>query len=169
MNVGRTMCVGLIALGAGWLVPRPAVADTDPAKASADAGSPAALVKDLYARHAKDEDPFAKPEDRALVERFFDKPLADAIGKDATVPEGELGALDADPLYDAQDTDIKKLTVGTPVITGETAKVVVTFENIGEKRAVTYLLVKRPVGWRISDIEYADHRRLLGIYKKASR
>ena len=130
---------------------------------------PDALVKDLYARHEKGDDPFAKPEDRALVERFFDKPLADAIRKDAVDSKGEVGAMDADPLYDAQDFDIKKLAIGTPTVNGETAKVVVTFENFGKKETVTYLLSKKAVGWRISDIQYREGPSLLSIYKNASR
>jgi Protein of unknown function (DUF3828) len=137
---------------------------------AADQGvQPSALVKDLYARRAKGTDPFSKPEDRALVERFFDKPLADAIRKDAADAKGEVGAMDADPLYDAQDMDIKKFAIGAAEMTGETAKVVVSFENLGEKTAVTYLLVKRAVGWRISDIQYGEGPSLLAIYKNATR
>jgi uncharacterized protein DUF3828 len=158
---GEKVCPGLIALA--LLALAPATASTG------EAALPGALVRDLYARHAKGNGPFAEPEDRALVERFFDEPLAEAIRKDAIDAKGEVGAMDADPLYDAQDTDIKKLTFGTPSITPETAKVVVAFENFGEKRTVTYLLVKKGVGWRISDVQYADGRSLFAIYRSATR
>jgi hypothetical protein len=75
--------------------------------------------------------------------------------------------MDSDPLYNAQDMDIKKLAVGAPAITGGTARVVVSFENFGKKETVTYLLIKRPVGWRISDVQYDRGPSLLAIYKNA--
>jgi hypothetical protein len=117
------LCTGLFALAT--------LAFPVAVRAADEAALPYALVEDLYARHAKGNGPFSKPGDRALLERFFDKPLADAIRKDAVDAKGQVGAMDADPLYDAQDTDIKKFVIGTPAITGETARVVVTFENFG--------------------------------------
>ncbi len=139
-----------------------------PAAGGDEAAGPAALVRDLYARGTKGKSPFAQPEDKALLERFFARPLADAIRKDARDAKGELGAMDADPLYDAQDFDIKNFTVGAPVIEADTAKVVVSFENFGKKQAITYLLTRTATGWRIADIQYAVGRSLLAIYRHAA-
>ena len=139
-----------------------------PAAGGDEAASPAALVKELYARGTKGKSPFDRPGDKALLERFFARPLADAIRKDARDAKGELGAMDADPLYDAQDFNIKNFTVAPPVVSGDTAKVVVSFENFGEKTTVTYLLTRTAAGWRIADIQYADGRSLLAIYRHAA-
>jgi hypothetical protein len=45
---------------------------------------------------------------------------------------------------------------------------VVSFENSGQKYAFTYLLTRTPAGWRIADIQYAEGRSLLGIYRHAA-
>jgi Protein of unknown function (DUF3828) len=139
-----------------------------PAAGADEAASPAALVQELYARGTKGASPFERPEDKALLERFFARPLADAIRKDAKDAKGEIGAMDADPLYDAQDFDIKNFAVGAPAIAGRTAKVAVSFQNFGEKTTVTYLLTRTAAGWRIADIQYADGRSLLAIYRRAA-
>lgn len=130
-----------------------ASAQTSPA-AQTPAISPDALVKDLYAQHDKKNSPFFQTKNRALVDKYFDKPLADLIWKDANDSSGEVGALNADPLYNAQDTEIKNFSVGQPKIENGKAKVVASFENFGEKRSVNYELVQKGSDWKIEDINY---------------
>ncbi|MGI8788721.1 MAG: DUF3828 domain-containing protein [Pyrinomonadaceae bacterium] len=127
--------------------------------------APDALVRDLYDQQKKDKGPFFQTKNRALVDKYFDKNLADLIWKDAKEANGEVGALDADPLYNAQDTDIKKFSIGQAKITGERAEVPVTFENFGEKKSFIFMLVQQNSDWKISDIKYGGGSTLTGIFK----
>ena len=127
--------------------------------------APDALVKDLYKQHDADKSPFFQKKSRASVDKYFSKSLADTIWKEANEPRDGAGALDADPLYFAQDTDIKNFVVNQPKITGDKAEVVVTFDNYKEKEKFIYPLVKENGEWKISDINYGD-LTLTGIYKE---
>lgn len=126
--------------------------------------APDALVKDLYKQHDADKSPFFQTKSRALVDKYFDKNLADLIWNEAKEPKDGIGALEADPLYSAQDTDIKNFAVGEPKITGEKAEVVVTFNNYTQKERFIYSLVKQNGAWKISDINYGDYT-LVKLYK----
>lgn len=120
----------------------------------AQIGSPEALVADLYKQHDAKRSPFFQNKNRALVDKYFTKATADLIWKDATTRGNEVGALGADPLYDAQDTDIKKFNVGKAALNGEKAAVTVTFENFGEKKIIAFALVTEAGKWKIDDISY---------------
>jgi hypothetical protein len=115
---------------------------------------PDALVADLYRQHNRKRSPFFQTRSRALVNKYFNKTLADLIWKDATTKKEEVGALDGDPLYDAQDMQIKNFVVGKASIEEGTAQVPVSFENFDKKVQIKFLLIKTPAGWRISDISY---------------
>ena len=128
---------------------------------------PDALVAELYKRHDKKHGPFFQTKDRALVDRYFERGTADLIWKDAVGSKGEVGALDADPLYDAQDTDIKNFSVGQPKYEDGRAEVTVSFENFGEKQKIVFLLVSKDGTWKISDIKYSDGRTLKGMLKES--
>lgn len=143
--------------------------ETTAAAGEAKKTAPDALVKDLYEQHNKKNSPFFQTKNRALVDKYFDKNLADSIWKDAKSANGEVGALDGDPLYDAQDTNIKKFAVGAAKITGERAEVPVGFINFEEKRSFTFILVQRNGEWKISDINYGDGSTLTGIFKENSQ
>src|ERR1700730_7581755 len=109
--------------------------------------SPNALVADLYRAHNHKQSPFFQTRSRARLYEYFEKSLADMIWKDAVTSKGEVGALDGDPLYDAQDMEIKKFVVGQPVYEGGKAKVRVTFTNYGEAKALVFTLVNGTSGW----------------------
>ena len=82
------------------------------------------------------------------------KSLNDLFAKDqAETPEGDVGRLDFDPYIDGQDYDIKKLVIHDAVITGDTAKVEVTFSNFDTAEDMFFSLVKEPDGWKIDDVE----------------
>src|SRR5206468_7220680 len=68
--------------------------------------SPDALVKDLYRAHDQKRGPFFQTKSRALLDKYFEKTLANMIWKDRVTSKGEVGVLDGDPLYDAQDMEI---------------------------------------------------------------
>lgn len=128
--------------------------------------TPSALVADLYRVHNAHKSPFFQDKNRALVDKYFTKATADLIWKDATTARGEVGALDGDPLYDAQDTQIKRFMVGAAVVAGEKATVPVTFTNYGKKKTVTFALVKEGVKWKIDDISYGTDYTLVSLLKE---
>jgi hypothetical protein len=127
--------------------------------------SPNALVADLYRVHNRKHSPFFQTRSRALLYKYFAKGLADMIWKDAVSSKGEVGALDGDPLYDAQDMEIKKFAIGKPSYEGGKAKVNVTFDNFGKPQSFVFTLVNGRTGWRINDIEYGEGRSLRGYLK----
>ena len=118
--------------------------------------APDALVADLYRQHDRKRSPFFQTRSRALVNKYFARNLADLIWKDAVDSKGEVGALGADPLYDAQDTEIKNFVVGKPQSFNDpdVVDVLVSFENFGKKVQISFLLIKANTGWKISDVRY---------------
>src|SRR5882672_5299214 len=127
--------------------------------------SPDALVADLYRVHNAKHSPFFQTRSRALLFKYFEKSLADMIWKDAVSSKGEVGALDGDPLYDAQDMDIKEFAIGKPSYADGKAKVNVTFTNFGQPKSFVFTLVNGRSGWRINNIEYGEGRSLRGYLK----
>jgi len=128
--------------------------------------TPDALVADLYQAQKTKRGPFFQRRSRALVDKYFVKSLADLIWKDAHGPKGEVGVIDGDPLYDAQDMEIKNFAIGKSTNEGTKSKVPVTFDNFGEKKTVTFLLAKGTAGWRIEDIDYGGGRTLRSEFKE---
>lgn len=121
--------------------------------------SPDALVSDLYKQK---NNPFFQTKDHGLVNKYFSERLAQLIWKDAVSSKGEVGALDFDPRYDAHDTDIKKFSLRKSKSGKDEAEVIASFENMGHKIEITYSLVLTTMGWKISNIKYADGRNLVG-------
>jgi len=120
--------------------------------------TPDAIVRSLYAVHDRKTDPFFQTHSRTRLDLSFTKDLGDLIWKDVKESKGEVGRLDFDPLYNAQDVHIKRLKIGKPVY-GEgnldLADVPVTFSNMGHAETVMFRVLrnKRRV-WRIDDILY---------------
>lgn len=127
--------------------------------------TPSALVSDLYLQHKKNRGPFFQTKSRALVTKYFTRHLADLIWKDRVNAGNEVGALDGDPLYNAQDTEIKKFVQHQPTYAKGKAEVIVSFENFGKKETVTFVIVREQGKWKIANIRYADGTDLLGIFK----
>src|SRR5216110_1090257 len=96
--------------------------------------SPNALVSDLYREHNRKHSPFFQTRSRPLLSKYFEKSLSDMIWKDAANAKREVGAIDGDPLYDAQDMDIKKFAIGKTSYENGKARVNVSFENLGQQR-----------------------------------
>jgi hypothetical protein len=128
-----------------------------------------ALVADLYKSHDQKRGPFFQTKSRALLDKYFEKSLADMIWKDRVSSKGEVGVLDGDPLYDAQDMQIKNFAIGKAESEGAKAKVTVTFENLGQKKTLVFMLGKGSTGWRINDIDYGSEGTLRGWFKKGSK
>lgn len=120
--------------------------------------APEQVVKNLYAaRKNPKTDPFFQNKNRAPLDKFFTKRLADLIWKDAiSIKPGESGNLDYDPLYYAQDTDIKNFVIGKA---DENNVVKVTFKNYDRDERILFTLVKENAAskiWKIDTIMYSD-------------
>ena len=128
------------------------------AQSNVKAAAPDALVRTLYRAHDTKSGPFFQKKSRALVDRYFTKELGDLIWKDAVTSNDGVGALDFDPLYNAQDVRIRALTVGKPEYVeghANAADVRVTFMNMGARETVVFRLEKGARrGWKIADISY---------------
>lgn len=141
--------------------------DTGDAAIAIAETAPDAIVTDLYKQHDANKSPFFQTKNRALVDKYFTKATADLIWKDAVDSKGEIGALDADPLYNAQDTEIKNFKVGQADINDNKAEVPVNFTNFGKKQKITFVLVKEKSTWKIEDIKYDDFT-LVKLFKENS-
>jgi hypothetical protein len=88
---------------------------------------------------------------------FFSKQLNGLYAHDDEItPDGEMGAIDFDPVVDAQDFDVSKVEVGAAGIAGDYASADVTFNNFGEPKTISYDLVKEDGSWKVDDISRAD-------------
>ena len=126
----------------------------------------AGVIADLYKQHDAKKSPFFQTKNRGLVDRFFTKRLGDLIWKDANDSSGEVGAISANPLYNAQDIEIKNFAVGTALVKNESATVPVTFTNFGTKQTVTFNLKQTGSAWKIDDISYGDGDSLMKWLKE---
>ena len=118
---------------------------------------PDQLVRALYR-------PEGAPSTRPELNRFFDADLARALWTDSQGEE--VGAVDFDFRYDAQDTEIAGLAFEkAPRDNGAT--VTASFRNFGKPVRVIYRLCVRGPGWRIAEVSAGDGswslRRMLGL------
>ena len=125
--------------------------------------SPQALVSNLYRLRSKKGDPLRNPTDVKSLGRYFTARLARLYVQDQVDARGEVGRMDSDPLYYAQDFQITDFQVGEPAPSNEGSVVVVKFKNIGKPCRVEFHLVRTKAGWRISDIVYEDGNTLRRI------
>jgi hypothetical protein len=127
--------------------------------------SPRALVADLYRQHKK-QSPFFQRRSRALLDRYFARELANLLWQDAHSAGDEVGALDGDPLYNAQDMDIKNFSIQEGIGGPRMVVVPVSFENFAQKHEIKFRLFSGGGTWRIANIEYDDGSTLLDILKR---
>ena len=73
------------------------------------------LVARLYQAHRSKHDPL---DETQLLDRYFDAALLKLYLKDKREAKGEVGRLDGDPLYNAQDIQISDFSVSAPEIAG---------------------------------------------------
>jgi hypothetical protein len=124
--------------------------------------APDKLVRNLYAAHEAGAGPFFQTKNRALIDEYFSKDLADLIWKDAVNARGEVGAIDFDPLYGSQDPQISNFTVMETGWGGDSkfgpddeAVVQVTFKDSGKERMVSFQFKQdKDKNWRIYDVHY---------------
>ena len=124
--------------------------------------TPDVIVKNLYAAQKAGSGPFFQTKNRAAVDKYFAKNLADLIWKDAVTARGEVGAIDFDPLYGSQDPQITDFTIMETGWGGDSkfgpadeAVVQVTFKDSGKERMVSFQFKQgKDKKWKIYDIHY---------------
>jgi len=134
--------------------------------------APETVVQALYKAHDAKKSPFFQSKDRALVDKYFSKPLADLIWKDATTHTSDVGVIDGDPLYNAQDVEIKDLKIGTGQIDAKNEKkatVNVTFTNFGKPNTIKFEMSAGAESWKIDDIVYSPSDSMLKWFKEADK
>src|ERR1700756_3752805 len=127
--------------------------------------SPTKVVTDLYRAHNGKTDPLQYPASKKLLGTYFDKGLLSLFLKDQSESQGEVGKVDFDPLYAAQDFKIKDFSVTLVAQQKDSAEVAASFKNIGKSEKIAFLLSNTSQGWRITDIKYSDGGTLKGILK----
>jgi hypothetical protein len=127
--------------------------------------SPREVVADLYRQHRK-QSPFFQRRSRALLDKYFAPELANLLWQDARSSGDEVGALDGDPLFNAQDMEIKNFSIQEGVGGPRMVVVPVSFENFGQKHEIKFRLFSGGGTWRIANIEYDDGSTLLEILKQ---
>src|ERR1700758_5381852 len=129
------------------------------------ATSPTIIVTDLYRAHNGKADPLQYPASKKLLAAYFEKGLLSLFLKDQAESQGEVGKVDFDPMYAAQDFEIKDFSVVLVAQKKDSAEVAASFKNIGKSDKIVFLLSNTAQGWRITDIKYSDGRTLKGILK----
>lgn len=115
--------------------------------------SATAFVEAVYRAHDPTK-PGVPPWDGARCRETFTVRLCELIEKDRREAGEEVGRLDGDVLYDAQDFGISNLAFAPGVEQGGRASVRVTFVNLGQQAEVLVWVERAAGGWRIDDLEY---------------
>ena len=124
--------------------------------------SPDSVVRELYRVHNNGRGHVFEAKGKKYIYKFFDQTLADLIWKEITgTPEGEVGNLDFDPLYNAQDTKITNFLIGKPVVQGDTSTVLVSFHNFDQRMTVNFEMIKAKDGWKIKNVLYGGNSDLV--------
>jgi hypothetical protein len=157
-SLASVVLLGLFGLTSGFTAPGLHAED-----------SPQGLVSELYQSGKGGKSPFDAKASRKQLGHYFTKELVGLVRKDMeqSRKSNEVGVLDFDPLYGAQDMDIKALSVNKAVTANGRTTVPVSFTNFGKKQAMGFDLVQEDGAWKISDIHYADGSSLLKLFKEA--
>ena len=119
-----------------------------------DAKSAESFLRTIYASYKATGHPLDLAGPKA--ETILDPSLAALMRTDQKLADGEVGAMDSDPICACQDFDIRGISVAvTPDGAGK-AKAAASFKNFGKATRVELDLVASGGGWRIFDIHEED-------------
>ncbi len=138
-------------------------ASAQPGSSNLDTGKE--LVAQLYKEHSGKSDPLQYPASKKRLPNYFYKPLLDLYLKDQEASKGEVGKIDFDLLYDAQDFEISDFNLVVLPNKKGSGYVAARFKNMGIDQEITFALQRTKMGWRIADIQYKDGRSLWKILK----
>ncbi len=132
-----------------------------PALAASPNDSPQDLMRELYRVHDQGNGPLLDPTASEQRRVFFTESLAAALDQELNRPDPEeLGKLDFDPLYNAQDFEVADLDFAVAKVSGNETFAIARFSSFGEPVEIVYRVVQDGRGWRIDDIDYGDGRTL---------
>ena len=123
------------------------------------------MVAELYKEHSGKSDPLQYPASKKLLPSYFYKPLRDLYLKDQEDSKGEVGKIDFDPLYDAQDFEISDFNLVVLSNKKGSGYVAARFKNIKVDQEIIFALQRTKMGWRIADIQYKYGRSFWKILK----
>ena len=147
------------------------------AKPESTGPDPDVILKSLYKEHEAQKGPFADTKNRAVLARYFTDELVGLIIKDAVASDGEVGAIEFDPLYESQDPVITNFKVGKVNWGGilkrdgdepedGLAVVEVTFKDSGKSRSIGFRFHQdAKKAWKIADINYSDGSTMVGLLR----
>lgn len=122
---------------------------------SATKGEPAtvAFVKKLYQAHDSEKGPFADVT-KAGLDKWFAPSLSAVLLKALTKSDEPI--IDFDPLYYAQDIEIKGMKIVQEVNEDDAeASVLVTYRNFDKPMSLRLHLSNTEHGWRVTNVIYA--------------
>jgi hypothetical protein len=110
--------------------------------------TPKALLRALYSFNTET----ASDDAPSPYSVFFSDHLNEMLQADRdNTPDGEVGAIDFDPVIAGQDGEPSGLKIGQPILLDDRAELEVQFRN-GEEVTLYYTLVKEHGGWKVEDI-----------------
>jgi hypothetical protein len=135
-----------------------------PAVATSVNDSPQDLLRELYRVHDQGSGPLLDPKGTLERQIFFTKTLAEALDRELNRSDSEeVGNLDFDPFYNAQDTEIGDFDIAVAKVSGTRTVALVHFLNFGDPMEISYQLTQDEQGWRIDDIVYGEGQSLRTI------
>jgi hypothetical protein len=126
--------VAFLALVAGF-------ASAQPGSSNLDTGKE--LVAQLYKEHSGKSDPLQYPASKKRLPNYFYKPLFDLYLKDQEASKGEVGKIDFDPLYDAQDFEISDFNLVVLPNKKGSGYVAARFKNMGIDQEIIFAFSER--------------------------
>lgn len=133
------------------------------AQVKSPADAPKTLIQDLYKVHNQGKGSIFSGKSKAPLQRFFDKKLADLLWKILTAKSDEVGPLDFDPLFNAQDLLLRNFRIGASTGDEQKSMVTVTFRNDSRAETIKFRLRHTDAGWKVENIVYADGSDLIKI------
>ncbi len=110
--------------------------------------TPKALLEAIYAPYLVASSDWQERDETLLRSAGLNALFA----KDSEEAGGEVGRIDFDPYINGQDWQIADLSIGEPMITGDTATAEVTFSNFDDPQDMTFSLVKEADGWKVDNV-----------------
>ena len=129
-----------------------------------NAASAEQFLRGLYAKytHNRKPTPFVYPDARTIA----DANMMALLKRDRDKSNGEVGAMDSDPVCRCQDWEAIKVTALQVALQGaNAASADVTFSDMGEVQKVHYSLAWTKDGWRIHDIGTGDEPSLIAYLR----
>jgi Protein of unknown function (DUF3828) len=108
------------------------------------------FLKGIYATYKAKGKPIALASPKALT--ILTPDLAKVVRLDEQAVNGEVGFLEADPICDCQDFDIRSVTISVQPDGAGRAKATASFKNLGHATQIGFDLATIGGQWRIADI-----------------